>query len=296
MDYYISKPDSLNYLKLPSAFDFDLVDQDLGFSKIFEFFPKEVYLSLNNGINPIAKTIFEQLTKAAVHYAFVFSLPRIKVQITNFGIQEFTQEKMKSSSWWDVRDLGISLVKIADKLVSDSLSTAFSIEGVKSELPFFQNVSDIISTPAEFQSIYSINHSPEVFVMLQQLIEQSLETKIKRILNDDCVELVKQNPKLLLYLKKALAYYSLSDAAKLRSFTFLQNAVAIQYEELPWQKSIILSDLERSKLGHRFCDLGDENLKIITDFIKKNSAEFPCYSEPIPPMQMRSAGFGISLF
>jgi hypothetical protein len=296
MDYYIDSLEVRNYLKLPSTFDFDLVDQDLGFSKIFEFFPKDVYLDLNNGINPIAENIFKMLTKAAVHYAFVFSLPRIKVQITSYGVQEFTQEKMKSSSWWDVRDLGISLVKIADKLVSDSISEAFLMDEIKSEIPIFKNTTGMINTPSELQNIYSINYSPDVFLMMQNLIHQALETKVKLLLNNDCIEKVKENAALFPYLKKSVVYYALSYASGFPAFIFLQNAVAIQYDELPWQKSIILSGSEKLQLGINFRKMADESMKIITDFIKKNPSEFPCYSDPATEMQMRSTGFGISLF
>lgn len=296
MDYFITKEDIPNYLKLPSTFDFDLVDQDLGFGKIFDIFSKEIYLNLKYDFDASKKEIFRLLTKAAIHYSFVMSLPRIKVQITSYGIQEFVQEKMKSSSWWDVRDLGLSLLKIADKNLSDSISKAYQIDDVRNQIPFFPKVTGIINTPSDFESIYSINNSPDVFLMIQPLLQQSLDTKIKKQINEDCLLLVKGNDQLNIYLKKSLVYYSLYYASSFPGFIFLQGAIAIQYDELPWQKSIVLDERTKTNAGNNFLKLADENLKNITDFMKQNSTQFPCYNILSDEMQMRNTGFGISLF
>ena len=64
-----------NYLILPKTFDCGLVDQELGFRKIFEVVPEEIYLEIKTS----QPEIFRLLTKAAVHFCFVFNIPKINI-------------------------------------------------------------------------------------------------------------------------------------------------------------------------------------------------------------------------
>ena len=295
MEYYITKEDIKNYLILPSTFDWDLVDQELGFGKIFEIIPLDVYLQLKIATDDDSKEIFRLLTKASTHYSFILAIPKIKVHISNFGIQEFTQEKMKSSPWWDIRDLGLSLLKFADKLFSDAISKISGIDALKSQIPFFQNVSEYISTPSEFESIYSINSSPEVFAMLQKFLKQALLLKIFEKIKPECIAQIKANPELYSFLKDANVFYALYYASLLPSFVFLQNAIVIQYEELPWQKSKVLDPQAKMLSGHNFLKLGDESLKMVIDYIKSHLTDFPCYVEPVAEIKPQARDSGLYL-
>lgn len=295
MEYFLDKENVKNYLILPSTFDFDLVDQELGFGKIFDIIPEEVYLQLKESTDESEKEIFRLLTKAAVHYSFVLSIPKLKVHITSFGMQEFTQEKMKSSPWWDVRDLGISLLKFADKLFSEAISKISVIEALRELIPFFKKVSPYIKSPAEFELIYSINNSPEVFLLLQQYLEDALLLNVYDKIKKECVEQVFEDEFLKKYLKSALAFYSLYYASLLPSFIFLQSAIALQYDELPWQKTIVLSYDAKIKAGENFLKLGDQNMKIIIDHMKQNPTNFPCYSVAVESHVSEARASGLYL-
>ena len=91
MEYFINENELNNYLILPKTFDWGLVDQELGFRKIFEVVPEEIYLEIKTS----QPEIFRLLTKAAVHFCFVFNIPKIKVHISSTGIEQFAQEKLK---------------------------------------------------------------------------------------------------------------------------------------------------------------------------------------------------------
>lgn len=292
MERYIAREELEDYLILPNNFDWDLVDQDVGFGKVFSFFPKTIYDSLGSSENNLDQEIWKLLTKAGVYYSFILSLPKLKVQITNYGVQVIENDKSKSSPWWDVRDLGISLLKIADKCLSDSLEKASKIDTLRDELEFFKNASEFISTPAEFDSIFSINYSPDVFLLLQKFIKKALIAKVYERIQPACIDSVKENIELLPFLKDALAFYSLYYASLLPGFIFTNNAVVIQYDELPWQKSIVMSSEEKRISGENFLKLADESMKVITDYIKTNIDEFPCFSLPKPErtIQVRDSG------
>lgn len=293
MEYYIDETTLPEYFILPGEFDWKLIDQELGFSEIFEIIPKEIYLQLKDATDDDKKEIFRLLTKASVLYSFILAIPKIKVHITNYGVQEFIQEKSKSAPWWDVRDLGLSLLKFADKLFSEALTKIAGIEALKNSIPFFSNVSENIKTPAEFEEIYSIKNSPKVFKMLQTYLIQAYSLDVLDKIKPDCIEQIKLKPELYKFLKQANICYALYYASLMPNFVFLQNAIAIQYEELPWQKSQVLTPDMKLMAGKSFIKLGDASMKVITDFIKKNLSEFPCYSEPVPESKPQSRTSGI---
>lgn len=278
MYYQIDKITLPNYLKLPKTFDWNWVDQELGFDKVFAFVPESIYETISQSDEEDQKEIFRLLTKAAVHYAFVLDIPRIKVQVSNFGVDQPNQEKMKTAPWWDVRDLGLKYLKTADQSLSKVLTLISKNAELSAQIPFFENSNPFISTPAEFQSIYSINDSPEVYLMLLPLLKRAMQiflnTKIKPCLISD----LETNTELKELLSSALAFYALYYASEMPSFTFLNNAIVIQYEELPWQKSLILSENYRMRAGQTFLKLAEENVSQIISFIKANPTDFPCYT------------------
>ena len=294
MEEYISEEQVSNYFKIPQNFDWYLVDQEVGFGKIFDVFPKEVYLSLEAATEP-EQEIYKFLTKAGVYYSFIFSIPKLKVQITNYGIQEFSQDKIKSSPWWDVRDLGISMLKVADKCLSDAITKTAEIETLKDQVPFFANLSEFFPTPEQFQSIYSINYSTEVFLKLQKFINKALLILVYEKIKPGCLDQIKKDPTLLSYLQDALAFYSLYYASLLPDFIFTQNAVVIQYDELPWQKSIVLDAHAKTLAGMNFQKLGDDSIKLISNYIKANAIDFPCYTLPTSDRKMQARDSGIYL-
>lgn len=295
MEEFITESQVSNYFKIPANFDWNLVDQEIGFGKVFEIFPKEIYLSLEDATATAEQEIYKLLTKAGVYYSFIFSIPKLKVQITNYGIQEFSQDKMKSSPWWDVRDLGISMLKVADKCLSDAISLAARIPIIKEEIPFFANLSEYFASPEEFQSIYSINYSTELFLKLQKFINKALLILVYDKIKPACLVQIKANPELMSYLKDALAFYSLYYASLLPDFIFTQNAVVIQYDELPWQKSIVLDAHSKTLAGMNFQKLGDDSVKLISNYIKANATDFPCYTLPTADRKMQARDSGIYL-
>lgn len=267
------------HLILPQTFDWDLIDQELGFNKIFKFIPQEVYEELRGSEKDTDQEIFRLLTKAAVHFCFVFNIPKIKVHISSTGIEQFAQDKLKVAPWWDVRDLGLSLLKIADHCFSEAIDLIFKDDALKDRIPNFIGFHHFLATPSQFQKYYSINNSIEVFIQLQQFIQQAIDLKVKDLIDAECFATILSDSRLSDAFKAAIVYYALHYASLLPNFTFLQNAVVIQYEELPWQKSQVLDGQAKLIAGQNFLYLADNSLKIVTNHIKQNSEDFPCYTK-----------------
>lgn len=289
MERFVTKEQLSEYLILPKTFDWELVDQEIGFAEIFDIIPKQIYNSITD------EKIKKLLTKAGVYYSFILSIPKLKVHIQNFGIQQFDNDKLKIAPWWDVRDLGLSMLKVADKCFSDTITLISKDEALKAQIPFFSQVSEHISTPEEFEKIYSINYSPKVFLKLQKFMKKAMILLVEEKLKKDCIIIIKNNNNLYPFLKDALVFYSLYYASLLPEFIFTQNAVVLQYDELPWQKSIVLDAHAKIISGQNFCQLGNESIKVITDYIKKNITDFPCYAPPVPNRKMEARDSGIYL-
>ena len=292
MEQYIFKSELKDYLILPNTFDWDLVDQEVGFGKIFDVFSKEIYLNLTTSQQPEEKEIAKLLTKAGVYYSFIFSIPKLKVHISNYGIQDFNQEKVKSAPWWDIRDLGLSMLKIADRSLSDALRLA---KNIGLELPFFEKENPIIGTPSDFEDIYSIGHSVDVYKNLSKYFDTALYIHIYEKIGAECIESILQNDFMKPLFKKAFAFYTLYQASLLPSFTFTQNAVVVQYEELPWQKSVVLDNHTKILAGQNFKALADENIKAILNYMKANAQDFPCFKQPEADRKIEVRQSGIYL-
>lgn len=279
MDYYIQPEKIRDYLRLPDSFDETLINQKVGFeSKIFPFFPKEFIDGIKDSPAEEEKNIYDFILTAGIFYSFILSIPKLKVNISNYGIENFTQAKTKAAPWWDVRDLGISLLKDADMFMSAALDMVNLISDLKAQLPFFTQGNKYLQTPSEVNSIYSIGKSPEVYNLLLPFIDMATEmqllTKLKPCSIDDIM-----NHGLAKKLKKALVYYALYYAAAFPNFIFLTNGVAIQYEELPWQKSVVLSEDRRSSLALNLFNIADQLINSILTWIRNHPDDFPCYKE-----------------
>lgn len=278
MEYIIADSDVRDYLYLPINFDETLIDQEIAFlQNIFPYFPEAVVLELKNSEEDSYKEIYRLLNKAAIRYAFILSIPTIKVQIDNFGILEFNEDKAKQASWWNVRDLGLSLLKAADKYLSDAITKAAGIEELKAKVPILENGNSIIKTPEDLHSIFSINYSPEVYVSLIPFLNEGIELYLKSKLNPCTTEVLLENKLLNPIIKRALAFYAFYYASFLNHLTFLKNAVVVQYEELPWQKSVVLSEAEKQNAGTRFLQIADQSIETILNYIEANKDDFDCY-------------------
>lgn len=251
--------------------------------KIYPYISSDILDELLGSDDNNKKNIAELILKAAACYTVVTALPFIKVKISSFGLDKYDQEKMKSADWWDVRDLGLSLVKIADEALSDAITLIGKDSDLKSRCDFFISFSfSPIPTPEEFNGIYSINKSMDVYLNLIPLMRRVWQFSVLEKIKSCSIDQLSVNTDLLFLLKDVLAYYSLANATELSQFTFINTGVVIQYEELPWQKSVVLTPEQKDCQKESFSKIASDSLGKIISYLKNNPEEFPCYqSEPI---------------
>lgn len=86
----------------------------------------------------------------------------------------------------------------------------------------------------------------------------------------------------LALLKKIIGYYTLSDAIFMQGLTYTTSEIILQWEQLPWQKSILLSDTQFKPLKEGFLERAQGHRYLLLQYIKAYPNLFPCYQgEPI---------------
>lgn len=241
--------------------------------KVYKFIPKSVIDHLETN----QPDIYQKLEKAVANYTLVQAIPFIKVNISNIGINNFNDEKLKKSDWWDVRDYALSAARIAN----DTLAAVIEQlrETNSDQLPFLQNhFYNIFPTPTVFSNqIYNIGKSYEVFEQLIPLMETVWQIKISSRIAECSIEDIKQDSELYSLLKKAIGFYTIADAIGTGYLTFTTTGVVMQYEELPWQKSQLLSERMLDNLSLKLTQRANELMNLLFDFIKENADRYPCY-------------------
>lgn len=260
MEQILTREEILELVKLPKNFDPQMIDLEYGFqSKIYPHISKQD-LEQHKGTE-----LFKNIAKAGVLYSFVLDIPKIKVHISNFGINQFEQNKTRNAPWWDVRDLGLSWLKKADFYLLSSLQNLSAPAlSTFSLIPF-----------DELNVFYSLNNSVESYLKMANIMQQiynDFAMQFPECAMDDFL----QNNSLNAYIKGFIINKALCHAIDSPTLVFLSSGIAVQYEELPWQKSVILSPQLLESLKSRYHSNAERFLKKTMDHLHQNTEQFPC--------------------
>lgn len=257
---------------LPKNFDLDLIDQSAGFtSKIFPFVSRAQFeaLALTH------PNIHQALAKAGILYALVLDIPRIKVYISNFGINQYQHDKARVAPWWDVRDLGLSWLKKANDTLYQALALIGEEPMLKQDNLFFSQQLALVDV-FQFQQFYHLGNSVEVYMRLSAMMKEALELLLLSLGGCTLNELL-NNAQLSDWLRKYLMNGALATASASSTLLFLTTGLAIQYEELPWQKSVVLSPEVVQRMGAQYQHKADMYLQLLLKYLQDHADEFPCY-------------------
>lgn len=249
--------------RLPKNFDINLIDQEHGFnSKIFPYISKSAFQDLKTS----RPEVYHLLAKAGILYSFALEIPKIKVQLSNYGVVQFEQNKTRQAPWWDVRDLGLSWVKKAD----ECLLIAFGI------------VPDLFSVPPavldiginDLNNIYPVR-SLEVYVHLSNIIGRLYERLKDLFPKCDLADFLADDF-LKRRIKSYLMYSALETAVDYPGVVFLTSGFVVQYEELPWQKSLLVDGQKAEAFKKVFAKEAEYSLNMLYDYLSKHGEQFAC--------------------
>lgn len=268
MEQILTRDEILELVRLPKNFDPNLIDLDYGFqSKIYTIIPKEVFQSLKAS-NP---DLYKNIAKAGTLYAFVLDIPKIKVHISNFGINQFEQNKTRNAPWWDVRDLGLSWLKKADFYLKEAVLKL----GNSHSLTAFQQKSFPLVSFDEMNVYYSLNNSLDSYFIFCGIMKQLLEDFKIKFSQCDINEFLADD-KLKHLIKGYLINKAIVEAVDSSSLIFLTTGIAVQYEELPWQKSILLTPEQLKMVQSKYFIQADVWHRRLIDYLHENKERFPC--------------------
>lgn len=261
--------------RLPKNFDLKLVDFEHGFrAKVEPIIPISLMSDELSGLNVDA---YNLLIKAGVYYSLVLDIPKIKVHLSNYGISQHEQQKAKNAAWWDVRDLGLSWLKKADECLLQGLfvfGKLMTAEG-KKRIPFFRHYFPWVEYE-RVNAVYPVS-SAEAFLKLSQLMKDAFDALMVNFPSCSSEEFM-SDERLAILFSNYVLYKAMCTAMELPHLSFLTRGIVVQYEELPWQKSSMLSGVFYENTSRAFAKLCDGYLEQIWEYLRIHGEKFPCYA------------------
>lgn len=259
------------YINVSRNLDIRLLEpyQEEALRKVHELIPSETIERLQS----TTPKVFFLIEKAVANYMMGFAIPFLKIHISNTGGNHFEDGKSRKAEWWDLRDYGLSAVRIADKALSQAIS---QLKSQGEPLSIFSQISPIFSTPEDWEAIYPIHHSWDVLMKLQPLIQYAWNIKVSPRLTVCTLSEMVNNTKTASLLRSVIGYYTLADALREQQFVFTRSGVVLQWEELPWQRSSLLEANERQQLYHLYTEKANKTFITLIKVIEANPADFPC--------------------
>lgn len=263
-------------ISLPRNFDLGLIDQVYGFEqKIFPLVGK----STLEGLQQHSPDIYDYFARAGLYYSLVLDLPKIKVHLSNYGINQYEQGTTKNANWWDVRDLALTWLKKADFFLGEGLSL-LSTNG--ENFPFREQEFTLVKFTDREKYLGKV--SPEVYLNLSGLMQKALADFLSSV-GECAVEQLQEDEYLLELIRRYCVERALLEALQEQTLMFITGGIVVQYEELPWQKSVVLNEKAKTELYLKYLNNTEQLLTKIWDYINANRAQFPCLGKT--PIQQR---------
>lgn len=259
------------YTNVSNRLDFELLKTYIEEAlrvKVYPYIPKSTAETLSGDE-------LQLLKKAVANYAVAYAIPFLKVNLSNTGGNYYSDDKMEKSPWWDLRDLGLSSIAMADRALNDCITQLIE----QGKLP---RTSGIIGSVNEFEKFYSLNSSWEVFTKLQSLIQWMWESVVAPQVSTCTPDDLRAYPVIWEKLQRTVVFFTVAEAALMNSFSFTATAIVQQWEELPWQKSKILNAAELYSLAKRLQQLARHELAQLKQLLEKEAVA--CY-RPSPAAQ-----------
>jgi len=268
------------YTNVSNRLDFELLKTYIEEAlrvKVYPYVPKTI-------VNEASGDTLELLKKAVANYAVAYAIPFLKVNLSNTGGNYYTDDKMEKSPWYDLRDLGLSSIAIADRALNDCIELLIK-EGN------LQHSNGIISTVNEFEKYYSLNSSWEVFTKLQPIMQWVWESMLAPQLSTCTPNDLRSYPTIWEKLQRTTVFFTIAEAAQVHSFSFTNTAIIQQWEELPWQKSKILNAAEVYAVAQRLQQLARHELAQLKQLLEKEAVA--CYVPSNAARQVEKLKSGI---
>lgn len=262
------------YINVSNNLDIKLLlpYEDTALRKVYEFIPKTEFSIIQTNHSEI----YEQIKKAVANYMVAFAIPFIKIHLTNTGGNNFDDNKLKKADWWDIRDYGLSAVRIADEALTVAINELLKTP-IKSNLTLHAGSSNVFATPNDFSNIYNIGNSWDVLTKLNSTILYVWRVYIERRIKNCAIDDLLANSTTKELLQGIVAYYTIAEAVSDPSLLFTTSGIVLQWEELPWQKSKVLDTKHLTLLKKDYTIKANELFNLLFDYLKENLTDFPCY-------------------
>ncbi len=266
--------DIQEYINVSDLLDIEYLKpyEESAIDRVQSFIPASVMNDLPEG------DIKENIRKSVANYMIAYAIPFIKIHWSNTGANQYNDEKQDKASWWDVRDYGLSAVKMADMAMSKAINLLLD-SGMSDELTLFDQdftLKVLFANPEDFNQI---NGSWDVFRSLQPLIQEVFDFSINNRLGNCNLEVILQDEKASRLLKSVITDFVVIEVIDSDVLTFSKNGIVAQWEELPWQKSKLFDESYLLKIKDLKEKKANQKFKSLLDYMRFRPSDFPCLEE-----------------
>ncbi len=248
--------------------------------KIYEFIPQNLFSEIESN----HQSVMTEIKRATANYMIAFAIPFLKVHLSNIGGNNFEDDKMKKADWWDMRDYGLSAVRIADKALSKAINLLLGTN-LKEQLKLDTSEDSIFKTPEDFEEIYPIGNSWDVFKKIKTQISYVWKVYLQHRLGNCSLAALSETAETAEILKSIIGFYTISEIISDPTYLFTSSGIVLQWEELPWQKSKVIEPKVLETHGQKYLKKANELFDLLLGIIKNNPNDFPCYQEQKPQVR-----------
>ncbi|MGP2569970.1 DUF6712 family protein [Ornithobacterium rhinotracheale] len=227
---------------------------------------------------PEHEKAFSLIKKAVAHYTLPLAMPFIKVNISNFGASNTRDPKTSNANWWDIRDMALSAAQIADDALTDAVNL-LKLAPTTHQIASVQTPGNIFASPDDFFKATNIHLGWDAFSHMSGIIREIWLLLIAKKLKACSIEDIMQNDLLAEWLRACMANYALADEAAAGMFAFTGSKLLMIWEQLPWQKSAVLSPTALAAFRDSRWRRGNEYFRLLLDYLKAHPDDFPCYQD-----------------
>ncbi|MGV4461161.1 DUF6712 family protein [Ornithobacterium rhinotracheale] len=242
--------------------------------KVYPLIPESLIQSIKEA--PEHAKAMALIKKAVAHYTLPLAMPFIKVNISNFGASNVQDPKLNNARWWDIRDMALSAAQIADDALTDAVNLLLLAGQPVTPVSM---PSSIFATPEDFYQATHVRVGWDAFSQLSGIIRDLWLLRLAKKLRACSLEDIAQNALLASWIRACLGNFALADEATTMQFAYTGAQLLMLWEQLPWQKSAVLSPSALAAYRDSKWRRGNEYLRLLLEYLKDHSQDFPCYQQ-----------------
>ena len=242
------------------------------------------FLNDNPPENTEQSQALELLREASACLAVARYIPQGSLHISNAGMSVSSGENHKPAQWWQLRDLQRSLYTQGHSAIDQTLALmestaeAFSLWVNSPQYTVFKEL--LTPQTADFNRHFPIQDSRRSFVALRPYLLEVQRQYFAPWLSQETLDRLGSGGSAQVkqardYAQAAQVNFTIAKAAATGVFHFSSSGLTLKNEELPGDKTQMLSELALQRIVDQRIQTAQEYLKMLKQYLLEHPDAFP---------------------